>query len=85
MSPDGELFPHPNQEEEAQLASSVYLVAMRGRFMPSYSHPPGAKPLRHITVIELLIDGHTGFREGRMLGSNIPVPLNRLGPVTRLR
>jgi hypothetical protein len=84
MSPDGVLYPHPTPAEEVELNSPYYLVLMRGHFKPIYSHPPHARPLGRITVIELLIAARQGGISGRSLGTKVPVPLSRLGKVTRL-
>jgi hypothetical protein len=90
MDPSGILFPEPTPEEEAQLRSTFDLVVMRGRFFPVHSERPPSRPhhAHHaspVAVIELLIDAHAGFVDGRYFGDTEPAPLARLGPVTRLR
>jgi hypothetical protein len=84
ISPDSVLYPHPTPAEEVELNSPYYLVLMRGHFKPIYSHPPHAHGIGPVTVIELLIGARPGGISGRSLGTKVPVPLSRLGKVTRL-
>ncbi len=66
----------------AWLNSSAYLVVMHGRFVPPMPHPSGyAAPSG--TTMGLIIDVHTGFIEGRYVGSYVP-DLSKLGTVVQL-
>jgi hypothetical protein len=64
--------------------SIVDVVAMRGRFTSHRSHPHN-RPEPKGRVLELIMNSHNGTVFGVSLGSNVPVPLSRLGSVTRLR
>ena len=55
---------------------------MRGHFTANHG-PRGAKAPKG-TVLELVIDAHTGAIEVRSLYSRVPVPLSRLGQVRRI-
>jgi hypothetical protein len=63
--------------------SSVYLVVMHGNFtLDDVPTPPERKGPAG-TVMGLILDAHTGFREGRSLGVVAP-NLEALGPVIQL-
>jgi hypothetical protein len=62
--------------------SLVDVVVMRGHFTANLG-PRGAKPPTG-TVLELVIDAHTGAIEMRSLRNRVPVPLSRLGQVRRI-
>jgi hypothetical protein len=69
-------------ELAAWLDSSAFLVVMHGRFTPPMPHPSGyAAPSG--TAMGLIIDAHTGFIEGRYVGSYVP-DLSKLGTVVQL-
>ena len=44
-------------------ASTVYLVEMRGNFTLTNAHVPPGQPFPHGSVLELLLDAHTGELE----------------------
>ena len=64
----------------------VDLVAMHGRFFYTGPRPPsrpGEKKQPPSTVMELVIN-ERGFAASKAWLADVPVPLSRLGPVTRL-
>lgn len=63
--------------------SEVDLVAAWGRFTADVPGPRGA-PAPKGTVLELLVDAHSGFVEMRSLGNRLPAPLSKLGRVDDL-
>jgi hypothetical protein len=63
--------------------SSVYLVVMHGNFTLDDVPTPPERKSPTGTVMGLILDAHTGFREGRSLGVVAP-NLEALGPVVRL-
>jgi hypothetical protein len=64
--------------------SAVDLIAVRGHFTANVSPPRGAKAPTG-TVMELIVDAHSGFVETRALSDRLPAPLSRLGVVRVLR
>jgi hypothetical protein len=67
--------------------SPAYLVVFKttnpgGRFIPNVPTPAGHTGPSG-TVMALIVDAHTGFVEGRYVGSETP-PLNDLGPVATM-
>jgi len=69
---------------EALLASTVYLVEMRGDFTLTNARVPPGQSSPHGSVLELLLDAHTGELEGRFVGPEAQAPLQNLGPVAQL-
>ncbi len=63
--------------------SSVYLVVMHGNFTLDDVPTPPERKSPTGTVMGLILDAHTGFREGRSLGVVAP-NLEALGPVVQL-
>ena len=63
--------------------SEVDLIAVWGKFHANVSVPRGAKAPKG-TVMELIVDTHSGFVEMRSLGDRLPAPLSRLGRVIDL-
>jgi|HubBroStandDraft_6_1064221.scaffolds.fasta_scaffold624851_2 hypothetical protein len=61
--------------------STVYLVALRGRFVHPRGLPGEAPASSH--VLELIIDAN-GFVQSLGYMSKVPVALSHLGPVTQL-
>jgi hypothetical protein len=64
-------------------SSEVDVIAVWGHFTANASPPRGAKAPTG-TVLELIVDAHTGAIETRALYHRVPVPLSRLGTVRRL-
>ena len=64
--------------------SIVDLVAMHGRFTSSGSHPHNT-PEPKGKVLEVIFSAHSGTVFAVSLAPRVPVPLSRLGRVTRLR
>jgi hypothetical protein len=62
----------------------VDLVAMRGHFTSHGPHPHN-RPEPKGTVLELLMNAHSGVVFGVSLGPKLAAPLSRLGAVTQLR
>jgi hypothetical protein len=62
----------------------VYVVVMHGYFHVNGS-PPRGRSIAPGKVLELIIGAYTGFVQERSLSNKVPVPLSRLGPVTRVR
>lgn len=63
--------------------SSVYLVVMHGKFTLDDVPTPPERKSPTGTVMGLILDAHTGFREGRSVGVVAP-NLQTLGPVAQL-
>jgi len=76
--PTGGLGSIENANEE------VDLVVMHGYFQIDGS-PPHGRSIAPGTVFALIINAHTGTIQEISLANRLPVPLSRLGPVTRLR
>lgn len=68
----------------AYMNNPAYLVVMHGHFaLPTSSLPSGgAHPTG--TVLEVLIDAHSGHAESLSLSKAVATPLSRLGAVTAL-
>ena len=68
--------------------STMYLVAMHGRFYYNGPQPPPRRGERQkqtpSTVLEVIIN-ESGLVAASAWMDNVPVPLSHLGPVTRLR
>jgi hypothetical protein len=64
--------------------SIVDLVAMHGRFASHGPHPHNRLEPKG-RVLELIMNAHSGTVFGVSLAPKVPVPLSRLGHVTRLR
>jgi hypothetical protein len=64
--------------------SLVDVVVARGHFTPNGSPPHGAR-IQPGTVLELVVDAHTGAIEMRSVSDSVRVPLSRLGPVHRIQ
>jgi hypothetical protein len=78
---------HPTKaglEKLGGAKSLVDLVAMRGRFTSRGPHPHN-RPEPKGRVLELIMSARSGVVFGVSLGPKVPVPLSRLGSVTRLR
>jgi hypothetical protein len=74
----------PDSESPAgDPASLVDVVAVWGHFTANVHPPRGAKAPTG-TVLELVVDAHTGAIESRSLSDRVRVPLSRLGKVHRL-
>lgn len=64
--------------------SLVDVIAVWGHFTANASPPRGAKAPTG-TVLELVVDAHTGAIETRSLSDRVRVPLSRLGTVHRIQ
>jgi hypothetical protein len=73
----------PRSELESGGSEVVDLLVMHGYFHINGS-PPRGRSIAPGKVMELIVDAHTGFVEGRSLSNKEPVALSHLGPVTRL-
>jgi hypothetical protein len=87
LAPDAVRNPNasPNgPDAQGGAHSAVDLIAVWGHFTANVSTPPGAKAPTG-TVMELIVDAHSGFVETRSLSHRLPAPLSRLGVVRVLR
>jgi hypothetical protein len=64
--------------------STADVVAMHGRFTSTRPRPHNARAPKG-KVLELIFSAHSGTVFALSLGPKVPVPLSRLGHVTRLR
>src|SRR4051812_14871084 len=64
--------------------SLVDVIAVSGHFTAKGSPPRGAR-IQPGTVLELVVDAHTGAIEMRSLSDRVRVPLSRLGTVHRIQ
>jgi hypothetical protein len=67
-------------DAEGGARSAVDLIAVWGHFTANGSTPHGAKAPTG-TVMELIVDAHSGFVEVHSLSHRLPAPLSRLGSV----
>jgi hypothetical protein len=84
MSPQATPPSSETPGQAALLDSSVDLVTMTGHFTLGDAPVPKGDSAPNGSVMELLIDAHTGMVEGRYVGPNILGDLSRLGTVTQL-
>jgi len=84
VEPQSTLPSSPTAGQAAWLSSTVHVIVMHGKFTlddaptPQNSAAPGG------SVMELVVDAHTGFVDGRYVGPSVPAPLDSLGTVTPL-
>jgi hypothetical protein len=87
LAPDAVRNPNvsPNgPDAEGGAHSAVDLIAVRGHFTANVPTPPGARAPTG-TVMEMIVDAHSGFVEMQSLSDRLPAPLSRLGVVRVLR
>ncbi|MCW3033869.1 MAG: hypothetical protein JWM60_2214, partial [Solirubrobacterales bacterium] len=70
----------PSSPGDVESHSAVDLIAVWGHFTSNGSRPRGTKAPTG-TVMELIVDAHSGFVEVRSLSHRLPAPLSRLGSV----
>jgi hypothetical protein len=71
--------------EEAYLHSQALLVVMHGQFTLDDAPVPKGQPSPTGSVMELIVNAHTGFVEGVYLGEHEPSALSSLGSVIDLQ
>jgi len=69
----------------AYMSSPAYLIVMHGHFVLSHARLTPGDPAPTGTVLEFVVDAHTGRADAYALSSTVATPLTKLGTVTTRR